>query len=99
MTFSAILLFISVTLLFLWRVLLLALFLLPLLLHSGNLFRTDGWFLGFWLWIRHARRKPTISEVDGARVKEVRSVDRREDVHGGFVAYVARLGGGSGLTT
>lgn len=36
--------------------------------------------------------------MDGANVKEVRGVDRGEDGHGRFVAYVARLGGGSGLT-
>jgi hypothetical protein len=80
-------------------VFLLMLFLFPFLLHFSNLFGTNGGFLGTcqWLWLWRACRKPTISEMDWASVKEIRSVDRREDGRGGFVTYEASFGGGSGL--
>ena len=35
--------------------------------------------------------------MDWASVKEIRSVDRREDGRGGFVAYEATFVGGGGL--
>ena len=35
--------------------------------------------------------------MDWTSVKKVRGVDRREDGHGGFVAYVASFGGCSSL--
>jgi len=82
----------------LYLVFLLTLFLFPFLLHFSNLFGTDRGFrfLGFWFWFWRACRKPMISEMDWACVKEIRSVDRREDGHGGFVAYEASFGGGRG---
>lgn len=36
--------------------------------------------------------------MDWTRVKEIRSIDRREDARRGFVAYITGFGGGSGLT-